>query len=292
MKMLVTGQSGQVARALADKAGPDLEIIALGRPDLDITDPASLDRAIAAHHPDIIVSAAAYTAVDKAESDEAAAFTVNRDGARNVAVAAAAAGLPIIHLSTDYVFAGDKPEPYRETDPTGPRSVYGRSKLAGEQAVRDANERSTVLRTAWVYSPYGGNFLKTMLRIGAERDVLRVVDDQNGTPTFALDIAEALLAVARRQLTQPSESDWRGVFHMVASGETSWAGFAEEIFRQSAARGGPTAVVQPIATSDYPTPAARPANSRLSTERFRTVFGHTLPEWRNGVSRCLDALLA
>ncbi|HDZ72623.1 MAG TPA: dTDP-4-dehydrorhamnose reductase [Aurantimonas coralicida] len=290
MKLLVTGRNGQVAQSLASLHQPGVEVIALGRPTLDITDRATIARAIATHQPDVIVSAAAYTAVDKAEADEAAAFAANRDGAKNVAAAAFTAALPVIHLSTDYVFPGDKEAPYTEADPTGPKSVYGRSKLAGEVAVREANPRSTILRTAWVYSPYGGNFLKTMLRISTEREMLRVVADQYGTPTYALDIAEAIVVVARHMMEEPQQQNWQGIFHMVSEGETTWAGFAEEIFCQSAARGGPYARVEPINTEAYPTPARRPANSRLDTARFRQVFEHELPAWRNGVARCLDAL--
>lgn len=290
MKILVTGRNGQVAQSLASLHQPGVEVITLGRPTLDITDRATIARAIATHQPDVVVSAAAYTAVDKAEADEAAAFAANRDGAKNVAAAAFAAALPVIHLSTDYVFPGDKEAPYTEADPTGPKSVYGRSKLAGEVAVREANPRSTILRTAWVYSPYGGNFLKTMLRISTERKMLRVVADQYGTPTYAPDIAEAIVVVAQHMMEEPQQQNWQGIFHMVSEGETTWAGFAEEIFCQSAARGGPYARVEPINTEAYPTPARRPANSRLDTARFRQVFEHELPAWRNGVARCLDAL--
>ncbi|GGE15967.1 NAD(P)-dependent oxidoreductase [Aureimonas endophytica] len=292
MKLLVTGRSGQVAQSLAALAGTDLEIVALGRPELDITDRATIEAALAAHRPDLVVSAGAYTAVDRAESEEAEAFAANRDGAGHVAAAAAALGLPVLHLSTDYVFAGDAERPYREADPTGPASVYGRSKLAGEAAVLGANPRAAIFRTAWVYSPFGHNFLKTMLRLCAERDTLRVVADQRGTPTYAPDIAAALVAAARTALAAPDDPSWRGLFHLVAQGETTWAGFAEEIFRQSAARGGPSAKVEPIATADYPTPAQRPANSRLDSTKFQQVFGHQLPPWQTGVERCLESLAA
>jgi dTDP-4-dehydrorhamnose reductase len=290
MKLLVTGRSGQVATSLMALSSPGVEVVALGRPELDITDRTSLDRAIAAHRPDIVVSAAAYTAVDRAETDQDAAFAANRDGAGHVAAAAAAAGLPVIHLSTDYVFPGTKETAYEETDPTGPVSVYGRSKLEGEAAVLAANPRSAVLRTAWVYSPYGANFLKTMLRLAGDRDSLRVVGDQWGTPTYAPDIAEAIVVVAERMLAAPEAEDWRGIFHLVATGTTNWADFAAEIFRQSAARGGKAMVVESIGTADYPTAAPRPANSRLDTMRFEAVFQHRLPAWQDGVGRCLDAL--
>jgi len=287
LRLLVTGREGQVAQALLAKQTDDLQIEALGRPTLDLTDPSSIDRAIAAFRPDVIVNAAAYTAVDKAESEEETAFAVNATGAGNVAAAAAAAGLPIIHISTDYVFPGDKATPYVETDPTGPQGAYGRSKLAGEVAVAAANPRHVILRTAWVYGPYGNNFLKTMLRLAATRDTLRVVADQHGTPTYAPDIAEGILAVAQQLVSDASAPS--GVFHMVSAGETTWAGFAEEIFRQSAALGGAAATVEPIGTSEYPTPARRPANSRLDTNLFTRTFGYRLPTWQSGIERCLEA---
>ncbi|WP_062211053.1 dTDP-4-dehydrorhamnose reductase [Aureimonas sp. AU12] len=292
MRLLVTGRKGQVAQALLGLASAGLEVVALGRPVLDITDRASIDRAIAEHRPDVVVSAAAYTAVDKAESDEAAAFAANRDGAGHVAAAAAAAGLPVIHVSTDYVFSGEKPQAYLEDDATGPQGVYGRSKLAGEAAVAAANPRHAILRTAWVFGPYGNNFLKTMLRLAETRDVLKVVGDQQGTPTYAPDIAAGIVAVAERMVAGPDEAASHGVFHMVAGGETTWAGFAAEIFAHSALDGGPSALVEPITTAEYPTPARRPANSRLDTARFRRAFGHELPTWQSGVERCLAALRA
>jgi dTDP-4-dehydrorhamnose reductase len=292
MRVLVTGRTGQVARSLAELRGAEFEFVARGRPDLDLTDPASILRAIADVRPCAVVNAAAYTAVDRAESDEAAAFAVNCDGAATVAATAAQHGLPVVHLSTDYVFAGDKPEPYAETDEPGPQSVYGLSKLAGEKAVVEANPAHVILRTAWVYSPFGHNFLKTMLRLAGERDGVRVVADQRGTPTYASDIAEAIAAVLRRALDDPEEADWRGTFHLVAEGETTWAGFAEAIFAASRGAGGPAARVEPIGTADYPTLARRPANSRLATMKFRRCYGHTLPEWQTGVPRCLAALRA
>ena len=298
MKLLVTGHTGQVAQSLVDLACNDIAVVALGRPELDITDRASIDQAIADHGPDIVVSAGAYTAVDKAESNEAAAFAVNRDGAGNVAAAAAAASLPVIHISTDYVFDGEKPDPYVETDPPAPQGVYGASKLAGEAAVLAASPSAIVLRTAWIFSPYGNNFLKTMLRLAVDRDVLRVVADQHGNPTYATDIAGGIIAVARRLVAEPIDQAnlehgaiARGIFHMAAAGETSWAGFAEEILARSKEHEGSFARVEPIGTSDYPTPARRPANSRLDCTRFAETFGHSLPNWHNGLTRCLDLLL-
>jgi len=287
MRLLVTGSHGQVAQALRALGQPGLDVIALGRPELDITDAESVARAIRRHQPDVVVNAAAYTAVDKAEREVDAAFAVNATGAGHVAAAAAAQDLPVIHLSTDYVLPGDKPTPYVESDPTGPQSAYGRSKLAGEIAVAAANPRHAILRTAWVYAPYGANFLRTMLARAADQGALHVVGDQFGTPTYAPDIADGILVVARRLRADAAPT---GVFHMVAAGETTWAGFAAEIFRQSAALGGPSARVLPIASADYPRPAQRPANSRLDTTRFRATFEHALPGWPDGVRRCLAAL--
>ncbi|MGN6551790.1 MAG: dTDP-4-dehydrorhamnose reductase [Pararhizobium sp.] len=292
MKVLVTGREGQIARSLAARSSDRFRFVTLGRPELDITQPDSVRRAIAATQPVAVVNAAAYTAVDRAEADCATALAVNGEGAGHVARAAAEAGLPVIHLSTDYVFAGGKPTPYVEEDPVGPQGAYGRSKLAGEHAVAAANPAHVVLRTAWVYSPFGTNFVKTMLRLAAERDVVRVVADQEGTPTYAADIAAAIEAVLDRVMEGPQARDWRGTFHLVAAGEASWAEFAEAIFAGSTRRGGPRARVEPIGTADYPTPARRPANSRLSNARFRHTFEHQLPHWRDGLARCLDILLA
>ncbi|WP_182084834.1 dTDP-4-dehydrorhamnose reductase [Aureimonas sp. ME7] len=291
MRLLVTGREGQVAQALLGAAGEGVEVSAIGRPALDLTDRASIDAAIAGVRPDVVVNAAAYTAVDKAEGDEAAAFAINAQGAGNVAAAAAEAGLPVIHISTDYVFSGDKAGPYVETDATGPKGVYGRSKLVGEEAVARANPSHVILRTAWVYGPYGNNFLKTMLRLASDRDTLRVVGDQHGTPTYAPDIAAGILTVARSLVDRGEDAPF-GTYHMVADGETTWAGFAAEILARSAELGGASARVEAIGTADYPTPAARPANSRLDTAKFRSAFDHALPDWQSGVVRCLAALRA
>jgi dTDP-4-dehydrorhamnose reductase len=292
MRLLVIGRTGQVARALIDEAAKSgVALVAVGRPDLDLAQPASLVRAIDDARPDVVVNAGAYTAVDKAEAEPESAFAVNATGAGAIAAAAAAAGLPLIHLSTDYVFSGDKMTPYTEDDRPDPQSVYGRSKLQGEGAVALANPAHVILRTAWIHAPQGANFVRTMLRLAGERDAVSVVGDQRGTPTYAPDIAEAIFAVARRLAAPGDRRAWYGVFHMVATGETSWAGFAEAVFAASAARGGPSARVVPITTADYPTPARRPANSRLDSSRFNAVFDHVLPSWQSGVERCVQACL-
>lgn len=283
MKILVAGRSGQVAQSLAALSTPERTFITLGRPELDICDPASVEAAIAEHSPAAIINAAAYTAVDKAESEPDLAFAANETGPRILAAAARDVGIPIVHISTDYVFAGDKDGFYTEDDPVNPQSVYGHSKLAGERAVAEANPDHVILRTAWVFSPYGNNFLKTMLRLAGDRDTVRVVADQWGSPTYAPDIADGLAKVLEKALGDPGDSRWRGTFHMTAEGTCTWADFAEEIFRQSAQRGGPTARVERITTAEYPTPAKRPANARLNNGKFTTGFSFKLPDWRTGV---------
>jgi dTDP-4-dehydrorhamnose reductase len=290
MRLLVAGASGQVARSLCALSSSAMEVIALGRPRLDVTERSSIDRAIADCRADAVVNAAAYTNVDRAESDTAIAFAVNRDGAGHVAAAARKWLVPVIHLSTDYVFSGRKAGAYVETDETAPQNAYGRSKREGEIEVAALNPDHAILRTSWVYSPYGRNFLTTMLELARARDVVRVVADQQGAPTYAHDLAVAVVAAARR-MVESNDSACRGVFHVVAQGRASWSEFAEEIFRRSAAQGGPTARVEPISTTEHPTAAKRPLNSELSAAKFRLVFEHSLPPWRTGVVRCLAALV-
>lgn len=284
MKILVTGREGQVVQSLLEKAAQrsDLELIALGRPGLDLTKPETVRCAIDAIKPELVVSAAAYTAVDLAEDEPELAFAVNATGAEAVAEAAKSCGVPVIHLSTDYVFAGDAHESYVETDATGPRSVYGSSKLEGERLVAQANPRHIILRTAWVYSPFGKNFVKTMLRLAETRDALSVVSDQWGNPTSALDIADAIIRVADHLAATPDFSAY-GVYHLVGTGDTNWSGFARAIFDGSARLGGPAATVTDITTADYPTKAARPANSRLSTAKFQQVFAWSAPQWQSSL---------
>ena len=284
MRIAVTGKAGQVVTSLIERGGAaGHEVIALGRPELDLADPASVTRALEAAVPDVIVSAAAYTAVDKAESESELAHAVNGAGAGAVAQAAKALGVPLVHVSTDYVFDGTLDRPYVESDPTGPTGVYGASKLAGEQTVLAAHgDNSAVLRVAWVYSPFGANFVKTMLRLAGDRDEVSVVADQLGNPTSALEIADGILLVATN-LVADSNPALRGVFHMTASGEASWADFAEAIFAASDEKGGTTAQVKRITTADYPTPATRPANSRLDCGLIAKVHGVTLPNWRQSL---------
>ena len=292
MRLVVTGRQGQVARSLVERAsGTGVEVVTLERPQLDLAGPAhKIIKALEAARPDVIVSAAAYTAVDKAESEPELAFAVNEGGARAVAQAASRLRVPLIHLCTDYVFDGSKDVPYVEEDATGPTGVYGASKLAGEKAVLIEHADCAILRTAWVYSPFGANFVKTMLRLAADRDEISVVADQRGNPTSAIDIAHGILGVARN-LAESSETNLRGIFHMTAAGEASWAEFAEAIFAASATAGGPTARVRPIRTADYPTAATRPANSRLDSSKLLRSHGVSLPDWHSSLKEVVSRLV-
>lgn len=292
MRLVVTGREGQVVRSLMERAaGTPVEVFALGRPELDLAgDAAAIGAAIECARPDAIVSAAAYTQVDRAETDQDAAFAINAEGARSVAEAAARLSVPLIHLSTDYVFEGTSHSPYRETDETGPTGVYGKSKLAGEQAALQTHGNSVILRTAWVYSPFGANFVKTMLRLAGERDEISVVADQHGNPTSALDIADGLLKVVSNLLANPS-GELRGIFHMAGHGSATWAEFAETIFDVSAALGGPSAAVRRIGSADYPTPARRPQNSELDSSKLEQIHGVTLPMWQASTKEVVKRLV-
>jgi len=293
MRIFVVGSDGQIARSLQEAAlGVDGVVTKFSkRQELDLTRPETVLPAISTFKPDLVINPAAYTAVDRAEAEPELALSINRDGAAAVAEAAATLGAPIIHFSTDYVFDGRKSEPYVESDPPSPQCVYGRSKLEGERAVAAAAPRNIIFRTAWVYAPFGGNFLRTMLRLAAERDRLRVVNDQVGCPTYAPDMAAACLAIGRRL----AETGWRdtyaGVTHLAGPDAMSWCGFARAIMAGSAARGGRSVPVEAITTADYPTPARRPANSRLATERLNSVFGVRLPPFEESLNRCLDQLV-
>ena len=292
MRVVVTGQHGQVARSLVELgSGRDCEIVALGRPILDLGGaPGSIHDALATAAPDVIVSAAAYTAVDKAESERDEAFAINTNGAAAVARAANLLGVPLIHLSTDYVFDGSKAEPYVEQDKTGPRTVYGASKLAGEKRVLAAHPDSVILRTAWVFSPFGTNFVRTMLRLATDRDEIAVVADQEGSPTSALDLADAILAIATKLRADPTPA-LRGVFHLANTGSASWFDVAETIFSASRRAGGLHAAIHRIGTADYPTEARRPANSRLDCRLMAERYGITLRPWRDAVQPVVYRLL-
>jgi dTDP-4-dehydrorhamnose reductase len=292
VKVLVIGREGQLARSLVEAADtPGVQVVSVGRPDVDLVDEKSVAAMVAGERPDVVVNAASYTAVDKAEAEPEIARAVNSLGAEYVARACAANSIPLIHISTDYVFDGMKDGAYREDDRTGPINAYGDSKLEGECRVAEACERHLILRTAWVHSPWGANFVKTMLRLAADRPAIGVVDDQRGSPTYAPHLARTVLAVAARVAADRAATDW-GIYHAVGGGETTWFGFAREIFRLAAEHGLPAADVVAIATSAFPTPARRPANSRLNCDKLRRLFGLELPDWRVGVRDCVARLSA
>ncbi|WP_340643376.1 dTDP-4-dehydrorhamnose reductase [Roseococcus thiosulfatophilus] len=292
-RILVTGKGGQLATGLAQslpEAGFEAELV--GQPEFEFDQPATVEAAFAAIRPDAVVNCAAWTAVDAAEDDEAAAFRANALGPALLGRLTAEAGIPLVQISTDYVYDGGKPSLYTEADAPNPVGAYGRTKLAGEWAARAANPRTIVLRTAWVYSPVGKNFVKTMLAVGATRPELRVVADQLGNPTSALDLADAIAVVLARLRETGWRDDYAGVFHATAPDSVSWHGFAEAIFALAGASGGPSPRVHAITTAEYPTKAARPANSRLDVTRLEATFGARLPAWRDGLVRVMDAIQA
>ena len=299
MRLLVFGRTGQVATELLRLAGPDLAVSALGRAEADLADPEACAAAVrraagggANGRPnggtaDVVINAAAYTAVDRAEAEEALATRVNGEAPGAMARAAAACGLPFLHVSTDYVFDGGKAGPWVEDDPPAPLSAYGRSKLAGERAVAAAGGPHAILRTSWVHAGHGGNFVRTMLKAGASRPRLTVVDDQHGGPTAAADIAAALVAIAR---AFAGARGVRGIFHFCGTPATSWHGFAREIFGQ--ARWLATPEIAPIRTADWPTPAVRPRNSVLDCTKIRAAYGIAQPDWRASLGPVLAELKA
>ncbi len=286
MRVLLTGAAGQVGRETARAMGADDDLLALDRAALDITDREAVFEAVRQHRPEVVINAAAYTAVDHAESEAETVLAVNRDGTRHLAEACAEAGAALIHLSTDYVFDGQKAEPYSEGDPPNPLGAYGQSKWEGEEAVRQTLRRHVILRTSWVFSAHPPNFVLTMLRLARERDALRVVADQQGCPTAAADVARSALAVARR-LVADAEAPM-GTFHLAGQPATTWHGFAEAVVEE-ARRHGPLRAqrVEPIATAEYPTPAPRPANSRLDTAKLERAYGLAAPDWRPALRRVI-----
>lgn len=278
MTCLVFGASGQVATELARQA----EVTALGRAAADLADPEAAARAITAHAPRAVINAAAWTAVDRAEEEESAAHVLNAQAPRVMARACAARGIPFLHVSTDYVFGGSGDRPWREDDPVAPLGAYGRTKLAGERAIAEEGGQWAILRTAWVFSAHGQNFVKTMLRLSESRDRLTIVADQVGGPTPAAAIAAALLTMARRM--QAGQAG--GIYHFAGQPAVSWAAFARAIF----ARAGRDVTVADIPTTDYPTPAPRPLNSRLECRAIERDFGIAAPDWRSGLDEVLKEL--
>lgn len=292
--VLVTGANGQLGTELRRAAWPEgWQVVAIDHDTLDLTDTAAIGATVAAGHDGqpfaAVINGAAYTAVDKAEADQVTAWAVNALAPAAFGAACATAGIPLVQVSTDYVFAGDKAGAWEVDDPVGPLGVYGASKLGGELAVRTSGARHAIVRTAWVVSATGANFVKTMLRVGATNPTLRVVDDQRGSPTAAADLAAALARITVRLVEDDGAPT--GTFHFSNAGATSWAGFAAEIFRQSALRGGPSARVEPITTADYPTPARRPANSLLSHAAIRAAYGIEPPPWQTALGDILDDLI-
>jgi dTDP-4-dehydrorhamnose reductase len=282
MKLLVFGKSGQLGLELQRRAG-DVTLDVRDEFEADFTKPDTCAAIVTGSDADAVIIAAAYTAVDKAESDEPLALAVNGTTPGAIARAAATRGLPVVLVSTDYVFDGSGTAPFQVDAPTGPLGAYGRTKLEGERAVRDAGGVHAILRTSWVVSSHGNNFVKTMLRLGAERDRLTIVADQIGGPTPAADLADACLTAAARLVADPTT---QGTYHVTGGPDVSWADFAREIFRQS----GTTCEVADIPSSDYPTPAARPPNSRLDNRSTQAAFGLPRPDWRAGLSDILKDL--
>lgn len=290
MKALVLGSRGQLGRELMSAEWPSgVRVVGLGRAELDITDREALERSVAELAPAIVVNAAAYTAVDRAESEPEAAELANHHAPATLARACARQGAALIHVSTDYVFDGERPDAYREADAISPLGVYGRSKAAGEAAIRQRLEAHLIVRTSWVFGEHGSNFVKTILRLAAERDQLRVVADQRGRPTPAADLARALVALVDR--CRGGDVPW-GTYHFAGAGAATWHQVAELVVERQAPRTGRRPEVVPIATSDYPTPARRPKNSVLATEKLERTFGVQPEPWQQGARRVVDALLA
>ena len=289
MKILVFGASGQIGREVCRAAWPPrYAILPLDRKAVDITKSAAVSAMLARETPDLVINLAAYTAVDRAESEPEVAWAANCAGAAHIAGACDESATPLVHQSTDYVFDGRKTGPYREEDAVGPLGVYGRSKEAGERAVRAAVARHMILRTAWVFGAYGANFVKTMLRLAAERPVLRVVADQRGCPTAAADIAAALMVIAAH--IERGKAKW-GTYHFVGAGAASWHSFAQAIFDQAAPQLAACPQVEPITTEQYPTPARRPMNSVLDCRKIEEVFGISSPPWRTALATVIRELL-
>jgi len=291
MKILVTGREGQLVRSLLERgqSSPGLSLIALGRPELDLEDPASIGTAIARHSPDVVINAAAYTAVDRAEDEPEQAFRINGAAAGEVAAAARQAGARVIQISTDYVFDGRLDAPYAEDAPATPLGVYGQSKLQGEEMVRRENPGHAIVRTSWVYSPFGHNFLKTMMTLARARDTVSVVDDQFGSPSSALDLADGLLAMAAHWRQNP-EAGLGETYHLAGTGRTSWFDFARHIFVECERLGRSFATVQPIPTEQWPTKAVRPKNSALDCSKFERDFGFRAPHWADAAARVVQSV--
>jgi dTDP-4-dehydrorhamnose reductase len=292
MRILLTGANGQVGWELSNRGGQwGLEILALDRSDLDITNPVSVRREVNRSGVFLVVNAAGYTAVDKAESEPELAFAVNRDGPAYLASACGKAGIPLVHISTDFIFDGQKQDPYLETDQVSPLSVYGKSKAAGEVAVRELLSEHVIIRTSWVYGVHGHNFVKTILRLGREREVVQVVDDQYGCPTYAADLAETILRVAAHVL-EGRQIHW-GTYHYCGKGVTTWHGFAEAVFALANQYTSlKVKTIEPISTAEYPTPAKRPANSVLDCSLMEKEFDIRSRPWSASLARMIKEMFS
>ena len=290
MDILLTGGTGQVGSALLETSLPKgWRLHAPMRHDLDLSDPASVQSALGARAWGAVINSGAYTAVDRAESDSRTAWAVNATAPALIARWAAQAGVPLVHISTDYVYPGDKSGSYTEEDDIGPLGVYGASKAAGELGVMVSGARAFIARTSWVVSPFGANFVKTMLRLGSERSELKIISDQFGAPTSAQDLAVILIAVLARMVGDPLAST--GVYHAVNAGETTWFGIAEEVFARAAKNGRTAPVLVPIPTREYPTPARRPLNSRLDSRKLYRDYGISMPGWRPSIASIVDQII-
>lgn len=289
-KILVTGGSGQLAVSL-ENLGQGC-VIRVGRPEFDFDRPQTIAAAIAKYHPEVVVNAAAWTAVDLAETEKDGAARANDSGPAELAKACAVAGIPLIHVSTDYVFSGDKGSPYLETDPVSPETVYGSTKAAGEQAVLAANPRSVILRTSWVYSAHGKNFVRTMINAGAKNPQLKVVGDQSGNPTSSDDLAQAIFDIIAKIEAEGWKDSYAGIYHASGQGEATWHGLAVTTLEEAAKHGQAMPEVLAIRTQDWPTPAKRPQDSRLDCGKLERVFGVKLPEWRDSVAHTVRKLFA
>lgn len=290
--ILVTGASGQLGDALSRRlSARGLAFTAVQRPAFNFEAPDTVSACFATTKPSLVINAAAYTAVDKAETDQEAAKACNHTGPLALAKLCEAAGIPFIHVSTDYVFNGDKGEPYQENDPTSPTGVYGATKRDGEEAILATSAQAVILRTAWVYSAHGKNFARTMITAGRKMPVLRVVADQHGTPTAAGDLADAILTILDKISATNWQPEYRGIFHATGSGETTWYSFATTIFEEAAKHGYRAPDVHPIATAEWPTPTRRPPDSRLDNGKLARVFGTALPPWRETIPGVVADLL-
>lgn len=293
MHVIVVGRSGQVATALHTAAAlsqAPVRLTAIGRPQIDLGKSFDLQGWLKSSGPDVVVNAAAFTNVDEAERSEDVANSLNAEGAGRLAYASAALGVPIIHLSTDYVFSGEAGRPYRENDALGPLSAYGRSKAKGEAAVSAAAYQSVILRLSWIFAPSGANFVRSILRLGRAIETVDVVSDQFGSPTFADDIAGAILNICRRVVSLQVDDQLWGVFHCASAGSVSRAEFADKIFACSRSRGGPSALVRHVPSSAYSTLAIRPKNCVLDCRKIQQVYGIKLPHWQDGLNRCMDEI--